>query len=926
MKALQSRIFFFLFFSISVSIFSSSISVAGVNFNRFSTQVKNIHRRILHQPLFPVTSTPPPPDFESTPSPPVLPDTPDQPFFPENPSTPDQSQYPPPPPSPTSANVNGGLPIPTATTQSAKPGKKVAIVISVGIVTLGMLSALAFFLYRHKAKHASDTQKLVSGGGDVGGSRRFQEDPGPATTTSSTFLYMGTVEPSRESVSESNGGSNGPVNSSPYRKLNSVKRSDRYRPSPELQPLPPLVKPPQPSDNSPLALSPSSSSSDEECRDTAFYTPHGSTISSDEGGYYTAFPRSANGNGGSLPHSKRTSPRSKFGSAPTTATSRSPEMKHVIIPSIKQKLPPPVQPPPLRGFESDEPELPYSQNKPKFSQPPPPPNRAAFQALTQDKSPLSSKVPPPRRSPPPLQAPPPPPPPPPPRFTPPPPPQKRLRDFSILRKLTNSEATTISTTSPSRKQAFKTPSPRSKAVEEVNSVSAGSLEKTGDGDTDPSKPKLKPLHWDKVRASSDRATVWDQLKSSSFQLNEDRMEHLFGCNSGSSAQKEPVRRSLIPSAENENRVLDPKKSQNIAILLRALNVTREEVSEALTDGNPESLGAELLETLVKMAPTKEEEIKLREYSGDVLKLGTAERFLKTILDIPFAFKRVEAMLYRANFDAEVKYLRNSFQTLEEASLELKASRLFLKLLEAVLMTGNRMNVGTNRGDAKAFKLDTLLKLVDIKGVDGKTTLLHFVVQEITRTEGTTTTKDETILHGNKDSFRKQGLQVVAGLSRDLVNVKKSAGMDFDVLSSYVTKLEMGLHKLRSFLKTETTQGKFFDSMKTFLKEAEEEIRKIKGGERKALSMVKEVTEYFHGNAAKEEAHPLRIFMVVRDFLGVLDSVCKEVKTMQEMSTSMGSASARSFRISATAPLPVLHRYKARQDTSSEDEQSSNSST
>ncbi|XP_010444642.1 PREDICTED: formin-like protein 6 [Camelina sativa] len=916
MRALQSIFFFFFFFL--------SISVGAVNLNRFTT-TEELHRRILHQPLFPEASSPPPPDFEST-----TPSPPDQPFFPENPSTPEQTQYPP-PPSPVSADVNGGLPIPTATTQSAKPGKKVAIVISVGIVTLGMLSALAFFLYRHKAKHASDTQKLVTGGGDAASSRRFQEDPVPPTTTSSTFLYMGTVEPSRESASEYNGGTNGPVNSSPYRKLNSVKRSDRYRPSPELQPLPPLAQPRLPSDNSPSALSPSSlSSSGEECRDTAFYTPHGSAMSSDDG-YYTAFPHSVNSNGGSLPHSKRTSPRSKFGSAPATAASRSPEMKHVIIPSIKQKLPTPVQSLPLRSLESDEHEFPYSQNKPKFSQPPPPPNRAAFQAITQENSPLSSRLPPPRRSPPPVQAPAPPPPPPPPpappRFTPPPP-QKRPRDFSILRKLTNSEATTISTTSPSRTQAFKTPSPNSKAVEEVNVIPAGSLEKTGDGDTDPSKPKLKPLHWDKVRASSDRATVWDQLKSSSFQLNEDRMEHLFGCNSGSSAPKEPLKRSVMPPAEGENRVLDPKKSQNIAILLRALNVTREEVSEALTDGNPESLGAELLETLVKMAPTKEEEIKLREYSGDVSKLGTAERFLKTILDIPFAFKRVEAMLYRANFDAEVKYLRNSFQTLEEASLELKASRLFLKLLEAVLMTGNRMNVGTNRGDAKAFKLDTLLKLVDIKGVDGKTTLLHFVVQEITRSEGTTTTKDENILHGNNnDDFRKQGLQVVAGLSRDLVNVKKSAGMDFDVLSSYVSKLEMGLDKLRSFLKTETTKGKFFDSMKTFLVEAEEEIRKIKGGERKALSMVKEVTEYFHGNAAKEEAHPLRIFLVVRDFLGVLDNVCKEVKTMQEMSTSMGSASARSFRISATASLPVLHRYKGRpDDTSSDDEHSSNSST
>jgi len=81
-------------------------------------------------------------------------------------------------------------------------------------------------------------------------------------------------------------------------------------------------------------------------------------------------------------------------------------------------------------------------------------------------------------------------------------------------------------------------------------------------------------------------------------------------------------------------------------------------------GVPDGLGVELLETLVKMAPTKEEEIKLRDYRGDITKLGSAERFLKAILDIPFAFKRVEAMLYRANFENEVKYLRSSFQTLE----------------------------------------------------------------------------------------------------------------------------------------------------------------------------------------------------------------------------------------------------------------------
>ena len=67
-----------------------------------------------------------------------------------------------------------------------------------------------------------------------------------------------------------------------------------------------------------------------------------------------------------------------------------------------------------------------------------------------------------------------------------------------------------------------------------------------------------------------------------------------------------------------------------------------------------------------MAPTKEEEIKLREFKEETspIKLNPAEKFLKAVLDVPFAFKRVDAMLYIANFDSEVNYLRNSFETLE----------------------------------------------------------------------------------------------------------------------------------------------------------------------------------------------------------------------------------------------------------------------
>ncbi|KFK39846.1 hypothetical protein AALP_AA3G295700 [Arabis alpina] len=451
-------------------------------------------------------------------------------------------------------------------------------------------------------------------------------------------------------------------------------------------------------------------------------------------------------------------------------------------------------------------------------------------------------------------------------------------------------------------------------------------------DTEPAeetpKPKLKALHWDKVRASSDREMVWDHLRSSSFKLDEEMIETLFVAKSVDHKpnQSQTTPRCVLPSYNQENRVLDPKKAQNIAILLRALNVTIEEVCEALLEGNADTLGTELLESLLKMAPTKEEERKLREYKDDSpVKLGHAEKFLKSMLDIPFAFKRVDAMLYVANFESEVEYLKKSFETLEAACEELRNSRMFLKLLEAVLKTGNRMNVGTNRGDAHAFKLDTLLKLVDVKGADGKTTLLHFVVQEIIRAEGTRLSGNSTQTDDIK--CRKLGLEVVSSLCSELSNVKKAAAMDSEVLSSYVSKLSQGIAKINEAIKIQSTiieessNHRFSESMNTFLKRAEEDIIRVQAQESVALSLVKEITEYFHGNSAKEEAHPFRIFLVVRDFLGVVDRVCKEVGMINER-TMFSSAHKFPVPVNPMLPQPLPGLCGRKQSSSSSSSSSS----
>ncbi|XP_020110815.1 formin-like protein 9 isoform X2 [Ananas comosus] len=401
-----------------------------------------------------------------------------------------------------------------------------------------------------------------------------------------------------------------------------------------------------------------------------------------------------------------------------------------------------------------------------------------------------------------------------------------------------------------------------------------------------SLPKLKPLHWDKVRAAPDRSMVWDKIRSSSFELDEKMIESLFGYNMKNSAKHEEAKNKTQSPSKH---VMEHKRLQNITILLKAINSTSEQVCDALTKGN--GLSVQQLEALVKMTPTKEEEEKFSLYDGDIDELDPAEKFVKVVLSIPFAFSRVQVMLYRETFEDEVAHLRKSFAMLEEACKELRSSRLFLKLLEAVLKTGNRMNVGTIRGGARAFKLDALLKLADVKGTDGKTTLLHFVVQEMIRSEGLSAMESKSINAPQKNTrsaeereedYKAMGLDLVSGLVSELCNVKKTASIDLDVLISSVSNLSCGMAQMIQLvekdLMIDDTNRSFVNSMKLFIDHAEKTITGLKDDEKQVLLHVRDITEYYHGDMSKDEANPLRIFVIVRDFLCMLDRVCKEIQS------------------------------------------------
>uniref|UniRef100_K3YCF1 Formin-like protein n=1 Tax=Setaria italica TaxID=4555 RepID=K3YCF1_SETIT len=430
----------------------------------------------------------------------------------------------------------------------------------------------------------------------------------------------------------------------------------------------------------------------------------------------------------------------------------------------------------------------------------------------------------------------------------------------------------------------------------------------GPSAADSNKTKLKPFFWDKVTANPDQAMVWDQIKAGSFQFNEEMIESLFGCHSTDKKTGDGKKDLAAKDVPQFVRILDAKKAQNLAISLKALSVSAEDVRSAVMEGH--ELPTDLIQTLIRWTPTSDEELRLRLYTGELTQLGPAEQFLRTIIDIPYLYQRLDVLLFMSSLPEEAANAETSFKTLEVACHELRNSRLFKKLLEAVLKTGNRMNDGTFRGGAQAFKLDTLLKLADVKGVDGKTTLLHFVVQEIIRSEGVRAVRaakeqsnssmssvisDDLTEDVSDDTehYKQLGLGVVSSLGDDLQNVRKAACLDSDALTISVASLGHKLVKANEFLNTgmkslDEDSG-FQRKLVQFIEQSQVRVTHLLEEEKKLRALVRTTVDYFHGSTGKDEG--LRLFVIVRDFLAILDKVCREVKEAAAKAASNKKPSA-----------------------------------
>lgn len=119
--------------------------------------------------------------------------------------------------------------------------------------------------------------------------------------------------------------------------------------------------------------------------------------------------------------------------------------------------------------------------------------------------------------------------------------------------------------------------------------------------------------------------------------------------------------------------------------------------------------------------------------------------------------------------------QSQFSKARKAADQLKSSPILRVIIRQVLELGNYLNDGTYRGSASGFRIQALLSLQSIRGTDGKTSLLDFIVEELIE----------------KSSIKEGQLR------NELDLIKPTAGLSLDHMGASVREITKGIDQVRA---------------------------------------------------------------------------------------------------------------------------------
>ncbi|CAM6106953.1 unnamed protein product [Calypogeia fissa] len=408
------------------------------------------------------------------------------------------------------------------------------------------------------------------------------------------------------------------------------------------------------------------------------------------------------------------------------------------------------------------------------------------------------------------------------------------------------------------------------------------------------RPKMKQLVWDKITGSMADLTIWKTATPDEIKMDLVELEALFAVKDAASHQKPPVKVVSVGKKTQGVQVLDLKRAHNIGIQLRSLRKPIPELCQALREKDEATLTMEVLNVMFNTLPSEEDVALLQGYQGDPSELAEVEMYYMELLKIPRREKLIKSFIFKGQYHLTFQQIEQELKVLEQACNQLKGSQSFKKILETVLVVGNHLNGDSFRGAARGFKLGALLKLMDVKSHNNKTTLLHFVVAELMRT-------DEKVLK-------------LTEVSRA---VKAAANLSLERMQSGLRELENGLDLIKAEISV-VTEASHDDQqlvilMMPFYEKVNSEVMGLTDLHNTTMANLKDLAIYF-GETLKQE-RLIDLFKTMREFFFMFDQVTLELKEARRREVETASKKSQSNPSFSCPASPAHKAFRGGQRTS-----------
>ena len=388
---------------------------------------------------------------------------------------------------------------------------------------------------------------------------------------------------------------------------------------------------------------------------------------------------------------------------------------------------------------------------------------------------------------------------------------------------------------------------------------------------------MKPLHWKRLLlrpSDTEDRVVWRSVNELPF--DKEQFTQLF------SARK-AARKTMAPdeagagakAASGIVRVLDPKRSNHVAIAARSLPPA-DTLVRAIKTLDSALISKDQLMKLRSLLPLDEEvsaiqaaDDSIRE-AGEGGKLDAPERLLLALASVAAAAARCRVWYFTWTFREKLAAEKPKLELVSRALAQLRRSRGIPALLGLVLSLGNYLNGGNRqRGQADGFNFVTLSKLDGFKDSAGKMSLLRYIATFVVQAANKM---------GEGRAYSHPDLKHIARLPSEVPLIKEAKTVDLAEIESALQKIANELESTHTsanqVLRTADSSDPFHEKIPPFFSRAKFLLEDARGKFEETHNSFVDIRTYF---SAPDDMSPTLFFQVFCDLVIPLDRYMKKAQ-------------------------------------------------